>query len=216
MTARRFISNVLKPGDHWWLIWALSLVPIGRYGGRAAVGVTTAAPFILGSLALFVVSALVPPPRPLGETSALAKRFGWLVRAGWAAVVFALAGVFGALIALDVDAVRASSTAILRTTSESIFTVVMAVLMFAGELAMLGLALDLIRAKEARRNAIWTLTAPLMRAPATRSRKALIDAWLDWFTTGWSPFLVALLFPVVAVGVWNAVVPFGNPGLALW
>ncbi len=216
MRVPNWLRGVLRPGDHWVLLWLLAWVPLAKWGEPVAFGLAMTAPLVLGMVAMAVVSFGIPPARPLRETSALINRLAMFSRGVWAATLFACAGVFGAWVAIDLDTVRKSTPEVLRLSRESVSMVVTAAAVFVGLLSMMGVAWDLNRAKGKRREAIWRLTAPLLRRSETRRFHKLLDEWLDWLTSSWRPWVFAYPGSGIVVAIWNTVLPCGDKSLVFW
>ena len=216
MRSPTWLRRVLRAGDHWLLLWMAAWVSLAKWGGPVASGLAMATPFVVGIVVMALVSFLTPPARPLRETSALINRLAMFGRGVWAATLFACAGVFGAWVAIDLESVQTSTPEVLRLSRESVSTVVIAAAIVVGLLSMMGVAWDLNRAKDTRREAIWRLTARLLKCTQTRRFKEPLDEWLDWFTSSWRPWLIAFLAPFIGAAIWNTVLPFGDESFRLW
>jgi len=216
MRVPNWLRAGLRAGDHWLLLWMVAWLSLAKWGGPVASGLVMATPFVMGIVAMAAVSFLTPPSRPLRESSALVNRLTTFGRGVWAATLFACAGVFGAWVAIDLDSVRKSIPEVSRHSKEFVFMVVSAVAIVIGFLSMMGVAWDLLRAKGERREAIWRLTAPLLKRTETRRIKRPLDEWLDWFTSSWRPWGIAYLAPFIFAAIWNTVLPFGDKSFQLW
>ncbi len=202
-TVKRTCRWLAQPGDRFYVIWFVLLLLVAQWGGPRISVAVMVAPAILGLIAMGIVGWRLPPPRPLSETSAFARRIGMFARGTWQGALFAFAAVLGAWVAMHLGRVEAGDE-LMRLSWQSVFPVVLVATLLVGFTTMMGLAVDLWRSGSARRSqTIWSLTAPLARYPIAGRLRNWINSCLDWLTTPLNSFLAAYMSPAVVVAIWT-------------
>lgn len=192
---------LLAPQNWLWLIGALaaSLVFIEPHLVFWALLAGTGVPWVCG----LAVAAFMTPPRPLAETSTLAKRVFWCLKALWGAFMIGTSAVYGAMVAIDLSTHDSFDEEYMSTARELVLLPVGLAAVSVWICAM-WVAVDFNRCREqGRKDAVGRLLSVvgnlgstfLVPAPAVR---AASKAWAtDALMACTRPTLAALLAYVV-------------------
>lgn len=116
MNVHRPYPKILAPGNWLWLNLAL-VVALSFVAPQLIFGVLIGA-IVLPWLCGLTVAGVMTPPRPLSETSALAKRAFWLLKAAWGALMIGITAVYGAMVAIDLSAHEPADDEFMSTIQE--------------------------------------------------------------------------------------------------
>lgn len=116
MSEQHSYPKILAPGNWLWLNLALVVVLslVARHLIFGVLVAVIALPWLCG----LAVAGAMTPPRPLSETSALAKRAFWLLKAAWGALMVGVTAVYGAMVAIDLSAYKPADDEFMSTVKE--------------------------------------------------------------------------------------------------
>jgi len=178
-------------------------------GGHAALWYLVA---VMGFwwLAIMLVAALIPPPEPLRNQSALVSRAGSFVKALWKAFTFGAAAAYGALVSISINALpqTAAGDELLTMAWQNIWPILQMTAVAVGWYTAMACAWDLWRSgADARQQAIHTMRTTLEPyLPPWRRNPSSLDwteAVMRWCVGSARPAVAAYLAPVAVAVVWD-------------
>jgi len=189
-----------------WVGLAIFLGVGLRSGAALAIYLTST--FLVGLACMLTVTALMPPPRKISETSALAARLFSFAKATWAAFMFTVGAVYGGMVGVSLASTSEwqSSSNGFDYLQQFVWPIVGYVAAVAGAYAAIACAIDLYRIGQvARIDAVDRLMRTVESVAGASQATAWLREFVQWWVTGWRPWVLAVLAPIVAPTVWNYV-----------
>ncbi len=182
------------------------------------------ATFVLVWACMLTVHALVPPVQKLSDQSALVGRLFWFFRVLWAATLFGAAAVYSASVAVHFEGLithGVNESLWADALAADVWPIVGEVALFAGWYALASCAWDLWRSKpKARRRVYRRLEGMVDRLLPSPYPQNPLASWLGNLTrsvtTGPMPWIAAYAAPMFCIGIWNWLMPGGNPVFRLF
>lgn len=204
MRVAYYLVSPSKGMPKTWLVLVLLLAfgtRSSEYFVAALVGT-----FLVGWACMLAVTAVMPPPPKISETSALAARFSGFMKVTRSACMFTAGAVYGGLVSVTMatSSEWQSSAAGVNDLQQFIWPIVGYAATVAGVYGVVACAIDLHRAgDEPRTSAIRTILRPMRHLSRFPWAQWWAQELLEYWVSGWRPLVLAISAPAAAPILWK-------------